>query len=498
MSTWLTREEMKEVAPAEKAAFPSPVPTQVVSNGEFNPLPQTENQKRVEARVVQLADTYGPKLGMSRREFLRSTCGMAAAFLAMNQVYGRLFDVGEIEAAEPEATGERANALSGQFIFDDQVHFVRDDYTHDAILNLGRFAAQHWNPSMLEDLDIEMLRYKFENFVKEIFLDSDTKIALLSGAPFDDPDMWLLSNDQMARTRELVNRIAGSRRLLCHAVFTPRREGWMDQVDYAIEKLKPDSWKGYTVGDPGPTSQFPYRLDDEKLMYPFYEKTRKAGIKTVCIHKGLLPKNYEKSFKDVWAYAKVDDLPRAAKDWPDLNFVIFHSAMRPFLEFPDAEAAEFEKTGYIRWVSDLAAIPERHGVKNVYAELGTAFANAAVTNPRLAAGLLGTVIKGMDVDHVIWGTDSVWYGSPQWQIEALRRLEIPEDLQKKHGFAPLGPADGPVKKAILGGNAAQLYELGKPADYPAVEPDALEKIKTEYKASGIGRSNTPFGYIHKR
>jgi predicted TIM-barrel fold metal-dependent hydrolase len=497
MSSWLTNDELNEVAPAEQAAFPSPVPTQIVSNGEFNPLPQTPRQKQVEARVVELADASAKRLGVDRRRFLASASGMAAAFLAMNEVYGPLFEVAAAEADDPDRADERAAALAGQFIFDDQVHFVRDDYKFEGLLDLGRFAAKHWNPA-LKEMKIDLLRYKFENFIKEVFLDSDTKVALLSGAPFDDPKLWLLSNDQMAQTRELVNRIAGSRRLLCHAVFTPRQDNWLDQVDHAIARLKPDSWKGYTVGDPLTPSRFPYRLDDEKLMYPFYEKIRKAGIKIVCIHKGLLPRDYEKSFKGVWEYAKVDDVPRAAKDWPDLDFVIYHSALRPFTELPDAEAAEFEKTGIIRWVSDLAAIPQKFGVKNVYAELGTAFANSAVTNPRLAAGLLGTVIKGMGVDHVVWGTDSVWYGSPQWQIEALRRLEIPEDLRKRFGYAPLGPADGDVKRAILGENAARMYRLAKPADYDALKGDVIEKMKAEYRKTGIGRSNTPFGYIGKR
>jgi len=191
----------------------------------------------------------------------------------------------------------------------------------------------------------------------------------------------------------------------------------------------------------------------------------------------------------------VDDLPKAAKDWPDINFVIYHSAFRPFLELPDAEAAEFEKSGYIRWASDLAAIPEKLGLTNVYAEIGTAFANSVVTNPRLAAGLLGTLIKEMGVEHVIWGTDSVWYGSPQWQIEALRRLEILIDLQKKHGFAPLGPADGAVKNAIFGRNAAQLYKLDKDFDYEPIQSDTLDKMKAEYQVSGIGRSNVAYGYV---
>ena len=150
---------------------------------------------------------------------------------------------------------------------------------------------------------------------------------------------------------------------------------------------------------------------------------------------------------------------------PEINFIIYHAAFRPFLEAPDATAAEFEKTGYIRWASDLAAIPEKYGVDNVYAEIGTSFANCVVTNPRLAAGLLGTLIKGMGVDKVIWGTDSVWYGSPQWQIEAFRRLEIPQDLQKKFGFAPLGAPDGDVKNAIFGLNAAPLYDLKEEIEF---------------------------------
>ena len=69
----------------------------------------------------------------------------------------------------------------------------------------------------------------------------------------------------------------------------------MDEVDKAIAVHKPESWKGYTIGDPLNPSKFPWRLDDEKLMYPFYDKAVKSGITTICIHKGLLPPDYEKS-----------------------------------------------------------------------------------------------------------------------------------------------------------------------------------------------------------
>ena len=98
---------------------------------------------------------------------------------------------------------------------------------------------------------------------------------------------------------------------------------------------------------------------------------------------------------------------------------------------------------------------------------------------------------------MIWGTDSVWYGSPQWQIEALRRLEIPRDLQEKYDFEPLGPADGPVKSAIFWDNGAKFYDLEKKPEYRStVEADTLERIKKEFKKRDIGRSNAAYGYVN--
>jgi uncharacterized protein len=499
MGNMLTEAELARTEPAELAAFESPVPTQVVSNGEYLPPPQSARQREVEARIKDLADRAAPRLGLDRRRFLRTGCGMAAAFVAMNQVHGPLFDVAEAEAAEPDRAAARAAALAGQFVFDDQTHFVRDDFRAEGLLDLRRYAAQHWVPEVFRGSAMTLQSFKFENFIKEVFLDSDTKIALLSGAPFDD-DSWLfLTNDQIAKARELVNRIAGSRRLLGHAVITPRREGWLEEVDRCIAEVRPDSWKLYTIGDPlNPAiSRLPYRLDDERLMYPFYERIQRAGINTVCIHKGLMPRDYEASVPNAWQFATVDDLPKAAKDWPGINFVIYHAAMRMFLESPEPELAEFERTGQIRWVSDLAGIPARHGVSNVFADIGTTFATCAVSSPRFAAAVMGTLIKGLGQDKVFWGTDSVWYGSPQWQIEAFRRLEIPDDMREKHGFAPLGPAEGAVKSAILGFNGARHYGINLRAELPAVHADRFAEARAATLHEPL-RSNTAWGYVARR
>src|SRR5499433_2709230 len=131
MGSWLSEREQRLVAGAEEASAATPIPTQIVSNGEYLPPPQSPTQKRVEERINELADVNGRRLGLSRRQFMRTSCGMAAAFLAMNEIYGgNVFLVDEAEAREPELMQARAQSLAGQFIFDVQSHFIRDDFDH--------------------------------------------------------------------------------------------------------------------------------------------------------------------------------------------------------------------------------------------------------------------------------------------------------------------------------------------------------------------------------
>jgi predicted TIM-barrel fold metal-dependent hydrolase len=474
----MTMAERKSRAMPQQAVQ-LPVPTRLYAEGA-SAAKQTAAMRRVEAGLLQLADRLAAPLGMDRRRFLQSSCGMAAAFLALNGVFGPLFAVAPAEAADPEAAAARAAGLKGQLIFDVQTHFVHPAYPSTGILGL-RELARPWNPQLQGEQTLADIR--FDSYFREVFLQSDTALALLSNAPHEDPQRWFLSNDEAARARAAVNDKAGSRRLFTHAVFTPGAPGWLEELERAAA-WRPDGWKGYTVGSPFGESKWPWRLDDEKLVYPAYERMVKAGITTVAIHKGLLPSGYRQKMAQTWRYGGVDDLPRAARDWPQLNFVIYHSALRDGGIPSKQEQENFERTGEIPWVSELARIPGEHGVKNVFAELGSIFAITAVSAPRYCAGILGTLIKGMGEEKVVWGTDSVWYGGPQWQIEALRRLEIPEDLQKKFGFRPLGPADGAVKNKVFAANAAAIH----PYSAAAVGSDELARMKEETrKKSGTGR-----------
>src|SRR6201995_2308963 len=493
---FLSDDDREHLKPSELLPYETPIPTQVVSSDEFYPYPQTEKQRELQARLLTMADDLAKKQGLPSRRFFQTAAGMAAAYVAMNETFGQFFDASPAEAATPAMADERADALKDQFIMDMHTHFLRDD---TRIMNFVAMRAAvgkaGWNKDLSEkEQTIDDLKY--DNYIKEVFLDSDSKIVLISSAPSDIEQDWFLTNEQMAAARDKVNKRFGSRRLFSDAIFTPGQPGWLEKVDAALE-LKPESMKGYTIGDNThkDISRYPWRMDDEKVAYKGYEKMVKAGIKNVCIHKGLFPPGVEKLYPNLRGFADVADVGQAAKDWPQLNFVIYHSAYRHVGGDPKVALAEFERTGRIAWTSDLADIPAQYGVDNVYGDVGQLFATTLVAEPNVCAALMGTLIKGLGVDHVCWGTDALWTGAPQWQIEGLRRLEIPEVMQKQFGFAPLGSAEGPVKTAIFGDNNARLYNIQPKRAMLELKGDRFAMMKSEYEKAGPEPSNTRYGYV---
>ena len=306
----LDPKELRRLWPAETHSYPGPLPTQSVSSDEFMPYRQTAAQRRVEARTKEVGSALARRHGMTRRQFFQTASGMAAAFMVMNEVYGPLYEVSPAEAQTPGASAERSAALANQFIMDCHTHFLRDD-TRIMVFVRQREAVGKagWNPALAgKPQTIEEL--KFANYYKEIFLDSDTKVALISGSPSDVPQDWFLTNEMKAEARAKVNKEAGSRRMLSHAIFTPGQPGWLEAIDKAIAELKPDSFKGYTIGDNTnkATGKYPWRMDDEKVAYKAYEKFLKAGLVNVCVHKGLFPPSVEQQFPNLLAYSDVRDV----------------------------------------------------------------------------------------------------------------------------------------------------------------------------------------------
>src|SRR5436853_5566413 len=126
--SWLSDTQLSRLERAEEAdTLGAPVPTQVVSNGEYFPSAQTPAQREVEARIAEIAGAAAKTLGMSRRRFLATSGGMAASFLAMNEVFGRFFDVSPLELFAP-AHAQGGALPKDLFVFDDQLHMIRESY----------------------------------------------------------------------------------------------------------------------------------------------------------------------------------------------------------------------------------------------------------------------------------------------------------------------------------------------------------------------------------
>ena len=465
----------------------SPLPTQVVSNEEYAPLPPTPPQRQVARLLQETAERNAHVLGLSRRDFLASGPGLAAALLAMNRVFGGFFDVDPVEAFEPAAFAEHS---PHGFVFDIQTHHVSAPRQFPQILRL-REIGKKWNPE-LGNKTPEMADIYLENFIKEVFLDSDTSVAVLSSAwlPGKPDPTPLLSPDEMAQSREVVNRLAASRRLLAHGLIAPNRgPADLDAMRWQASQLTIEAWKGYT-GTPWGTPPRPWRLDDEKVAYPMLEESRKLGVRNICLHKGL---PFVGTPADDW---HPRDVAKAARDFPDLNFILYHAGFKSLASALPAAADGFRRTARVDWVTDVCEMREKNPkLTNVYAELGSTFAMTVITSPMLCGHILGMLVKHLGDDHVLWGTDAIWWGSPRWQIEAFRRYKMPLVLGERFGYPPLTTD---VKAKILGLNAARLYGVDPAAVVNPVPPDFVSRLKTAYLEEGPAPSLAQYGWVEAR
>jgi predicted TIM-barrel fold metal-dependent hydrolase len=471
----------------------SPMPTRVVSNEEFDPYEQTPAQ----ARVEQLIETHGRsaarKLGIGRRDFLRTTGGMAAAWLAMNSVFGRFFDVLDIEMVEAAAFTERQGEPF--FIFDVQTHYVGSHYdlqgdearrkgavTKEALMALRRRVREAgWNPALVGDRGtIDDLSWR--NFLKEVFLDSETTVGLISTPPGPYPQEAVVPPKEMVHIRDEINRVAGSQRMLAHGLATPQLgQTDLDFMTMQAEALKIDAWKCYTGSCPA-GFEHGWWMDDENITYPMLERARKLNIPRVCVHKGL-------PLGPVPEYNHPRDLIKAAKDFPDIQFLVYHSGLRSSADID----AEFAKTGRIPWTTEFCRMKQAEpSIRNIYMELGSTFGQLVTTAPAVCAHLLGQIIEAFGSDHVLWGTDSIWYGTPQWQIDSFRRFEIPDEMIERHRYQVLTRQ---IKEQIFGLNAARVFQIDPQAKRHALPQDSLERIRMSYLEEGPSPSHRLYGWV---
>lgn len=473
---------------AQAEAVP-PIPTRIASNEEFIPPQQLPQQKDYEARVLALAEREATRRGISRRDFFHTGSGMAAALMALNEVFGPCYQVSAEEVKEPGAFEEKWP--KDQFTFDVQTHHVDvsqkwydDSPQGQATLRFFRLLRPLAGSA---EKSLELLNRA--HYVKEVFGDSDTTMAVISGVPSREWDKNPLPPDQMVATRKYVNDLAGSRRVLSHGLLRPnlgKKE--LEEMERQVKELKIEAWKMYTGAELGEQAWF---LDDEKVAYPFWERSRQLGIRNLCVHKGL-PLGFfnEKACRPL-------DLEKAARDWPDLNFIVYHSGFRGFGLIGQGTGDKVvdpksEDPQEIPWISDILRILKKNPqIKNIYFELGSTFGQLSAARPATCLHMLGQMMQVAGADHILWGTDSIWGGSPQSQIVRMRKLTMTEDLLQKYKYPELTDA---IKNQILGLNAAKLFGVDVKEQRKAIKADKLSQLREEYRKNPTP-ANTQYGWI---
>jgi predicted TIM-barrel fold metal-dependent hydrolase len=404
-------------------------------------------------RARRQCDENARRLGMDRRDFLVSSMGTATALLALaacssdsskaaakgNRSPGGTYELPNEATVDPDAA--LSTLGSDQPVFDVQTHFLEypTDFTGAKIGGLFPSGAECTEGEAEDCLT-------GERWIEELFERSDTTMAVLSAlAALGDPDP--LSAQAMAHARDRADEVCGDGRVLVQGHAWPN----VGRLDAALEAMRAEAdrypivaWKTYThIG-----GQHGYRLTD-RIGEALLNEIEHTGPPILCVHKGLVT-GAGPAIGDP-ALASPSDVGGAAKAHPDLSIVVYHSGA-------EIEVTEGPYDPHGDGVDRLIASLDKAGIEpggNVYAELGWTW-RSKMGNPDELAHLLGKLLLAVGEDRILWGTDSIWAGSPQDQIDAFRTFRITDRFQERYGYPALTDE---VKSKILWRNAARLYDV---------------------------------------
>ncbi|HUG23951.1 amidohydrolase family protein [Piscinibacter sp.] len=441
-----------------------PIKLDSTSNGEFAPVALDAAARHARALARGAVDAAARRTGQDRRRYLVSLLGAAATLSALDRAFAAAGKRGGGYMLPAEAPFELAAAqaaLAGdEFIFDVQLHHVNPQgaWRKNAGPNAfkGMPNSDCGKPDHVECFSSGAL-------LKDVFLDSDTAMGVLSHVP-GGADTNPLDFEAAGATREAARALDGTERLLLHGRCMPTLPGELDGMDAQAARHKLAAFKTYTQFGPrdGDSGFF---LDDERHGTPFIERARKLGVRNIAVHKGLAfgPRGYE--------FSTARDIGPAAKRHPDMGFLVYHAGFDTGVkEGPYDPRAEAGVDVLIR------SVIEAGHPRNVYAELGSTW-RFVMRDPDQAAHLMGKLLKTFGEDHILWGTDSIWYGSPQDQIQAFRAFDIRPEFQQKYGYPAITPA---IKRKIFGLNAARVYGLKPDEMRKKLVKDPVQKRKAEY------------------
>lgn len=454
----------------EQLPDPLPLLPGEVGNGEFLPRAPTPRDRSIVREILDRADRIARHQGTSRRQFLQSAGGVAlslAVFDACASETGRRTASGTTSSTKPGGrfvTPPPTEAVACESVLSGGGEFIMDMHTHHVMPAGPWRATAPATADMIRDLvpagcaapdAFECLDRA--HYVHDLFLASDTTVAMLTDVPNSGPGDAPIPFADATGTSDFAADLAagGVHRVLSQSVLAPNFGpigATLDTMDAQVAGGRVASFKAYTAWGPDGNG---YSLSDPAVGIPVIQRAQDLGVTVFCAHKGLPLQRFDLS------HNSPDDLVAVAKQFPDMSFVVFHSAFeREIFEGP------YDAARAMRGTNALVAALDRHGIPpnaNVWCELGTTW-REVLSTPNEAAHVLGKLLTRVGEDRVLWGTDAIWYGSPQPQIMAFRSFQITPEYQDRFGYPALSEE---IKRKVFGLNAASLLGLDPGARYCA-------------------------------
>jgi len=478
----------------------TPFPTSPISNGEWVPESVTARQELISKLITEEVDAQAKRHAMTRAEFLRTAAATMISFSVINRVNGldawgdnAVLPVQKVHCEDLDAASERLETKP-YFIVDVQSHYVDQVEFPSPAYCFLRFCNEPGDPACADDISI----VGQANYIKEMYVDSETHVGVISGLPSGVP----LGPESSAETRDLVNSLASSERCIIQAMIDPSpspsipnpnfRTG-IDTMEYQVSTLGGRAVKCYSYNGN-------WRLDDEAVAYPMFAEARRLGIRLINVHKGL-PAIFAPGSEES---VRTTDFPKALADWPDLRFCAYHSGYFQPGNHPEG------KDGITEFIEMAESLPRSHR-RRLYAEVGSSFAITLLTDgvqscgnggppptgPLNTAHFMGQLLKTFGSKNILWGTDSIWWGSPQWLIDAFKIMQIPASLQEQFGYPALTKRR---KQRILGRNAARLYKIKRRTrnNLCSIPEDDLSTVQAARGGAHASRTLRAYGARTRR
>ena len=447
------------------------------SNGEFVPPHVSPIADEAMCRARETSEVNARRLGVSRRQFLASASGMAVGLVALQACddeeraarsatsaptsppasppgttvpprspsttlgAGGTLTVPAEATLDTELATTTTHVPAGTLLIDVQNHLL-DYVMHPDAADFTGF------PQAACGEDDPRMCFSPEQWADLVFHQSDTTMAVLSAIPVVGA-VSPLSIDAMERGKEIAAGLCGDGRVLIQGHAVPNVgpvEAALDAMSEVASQHAICAWKVYTHAGPG------WYLDDHdpsaaQVGAQFLSRVEEIGVNVVAVHKGLSGDS---------PFASPIDIGPAARDHPGISFLVYHSGY-------EGSYREVESNPNGGGVDRLIASVQAAGIApggNVYAELGSTW-RSVMGDLDQAAHLLGKLLVAVGEDNIVWGTDSIWYGSPQDQIAAFRAFEITPEYQERFGYPELTMER---KQKILGLNAARVFGINTPVD----------------------------------